>query len=137
MLSKWPEEELVPGFKAAMLRYLAGVERLSFEFTDLLAEALGLPPDALKAFYETEKPVQHWAKVVKYPALENLSSDQGVGPHFDAGFLTFVSSSLAVAMIESHCVRLSCSKRHTMQVCRYRTYLESGSMLLPFPARSW
>ena len=80
-----------------MLRYLAGVEKLSFEFTNLLAEALRLPPDALKAFYETEMPVQHWAKVVKYPALDNLSSDQGVGPHFDAGFLTFVGTLIANA----------------------------------------
>ncbi|KAH9932496.1 uncharacterized protein B0H18DRAFT_1083252 [Fomitopsis serialis] len=88
--AQWPEDELLPGFKAAMLRYLAGVEMLSYEFTNLLAEAFGLPLDALKAFYETEMPVQHWAKVVKYPALDNLSSDQGVGPHFDAGFLTFL-----------------------------------------------
>ena len=30
-------------------------------------------------------------KIVKYPAfVENIASDQGVGPHYDAGFLTFV-----------------------------------------------
>ena len=30
-------------------------------------------------------------QIVKYPTRDEVSSDQGVGPHFDAGFLTFVS----------------------------------------------
>ena len=134
---QWPEEELIPGFKAVMLRYLAGVEKLSFEFTNLLAEALGLPSDALKAFYETEMPVQHWAKVVKYPALDNLSSDQGVGPHFDAGFLTFVGKFIAKVASETHNVPCSYCKRLPTQASRCRTYLENGLTPLRFPARSW
>lgn len=118
-----------------MLRYLAAVEKLSFEFTNLLAEALGLPPDALKAFYETEIPVQHWAKVVKYPALDNLSSDQGVGPHFDAGFLTFVSWFM-IAPKRVIDVSHSCCKRLPMRASRCRICLGNGSMHLRFLARS-
>lgn len=74
-----------------MHRYLAQVEKLSYEFIGLLAEALELPQDALKQFYEKDGLTQHRAKVVKYPPQDNLSSNQGVGPHFDGGFLTFVS----------------------------------------------
>jgi len=88
--AQWPDEDLLPGFKESMLRYLAQVEKLSYEFIGLLGEALGLSQDALKAFYEADGPTQHRAKVVKYPALDNLSSNQGVGPHFDGGFLTFL-----------------------------------------------
>lgn len=73
-----------------MLRYLKQVERLSYEFIALLAEAFGLPRDALATFFENDGHMQHRAKVVRYPALDALASDQGVGPHFDGGFLTFV-----------------------------------------------
>ncbi len=30
-------------------------------------------------------------QIVKYPTRDEVASEQGVGPHFDAGFLTFVS----------------------------------------------
>jgi len=33
-------------------------------------------------------------QIVKYPTRDEVASEQGVGPHFDAGFLTFVSSRL-------------------------------------------
>ncbi len=32
--------------------------------------------------------------IVKYPTLDEVTSEQGVGPHFDANFLTFVSPPL-------------------------------------------
>ena len=87
---QWPDEDLVPGFKETYLRYLAQVEKLSFEFTRLIEEAFELPVGALDRFFDKGN-LQHRAKVVKYPAPEDLSSNQGVGPHFDGGFLTFVS----------------------------------------------
>ena len=75
-----------------MLKYLAQVHALSVDFTHLLSEALGLPPTELDQFYDTPENMQHWSKIVKYPSLddEKLSSNQGVGPHFDSGFLTFL-----------------------------------------------
>ncbi|KAI0929810.1 hypothetical protein AcV5_006676 [Taiwanofungus camphoratus] len=88
--AQWPDEDLLPGFKGTMLRYLTQVEQLSYEFIALLAEAFGLSPDALKPCFEVDAPLQHRAKVVKYPALDHVSSNQGVGPHFDGGFLTFL-----------------------------------------------
>jgi len=88
--SQWPEEEDVPGFKATYLRYLAAVESLSYEFTGLVAEALGLPSDGLARFYGARERTQHRSKIVKYPTRDEVASDQGVGPHFDSGFLTFL-----------------------------------------------
>ncbi|KDQ55561.1 hypothetical protein JAAARDRAFT_691380 [Jaapia argillacea MUCL 33604] len=88
--AQWPKEDTMPGFRATMLRYLKQVEALSYEFINLLAEAFGLPPDALDQFYDRHGSMQHRAKVVKYPALDILDSNQGVGPHYDAGFLTFL-----------------------------------------------
>ncbi|KAH8107671.1 hypothetical protein BXZ70DRAFT_912022 [Cristinia sonorae] len=88
--AQWPDEELVPGFKSTFLRYLSQVEKLSFEFTRLIEEAFELPPHTLDKFFPPDGRVQHRAKVVKYPAPADASSNQGVGPHFDGGFLTFL-----------------------------------------------
>lgn len=74
-------------------RYLDQVQELSYKFSSLIAESFGLGSDGLSQFYETPELMQHRAKIVQYPVVEG-SSDQGVGPHYDAGFLTFVSVSL-------------------------------------------
>ncbi|TFK90634.1 Clavaminate synthase-like protein [Polyporus arcularius HHB13444] len=92
---QWPPEELIPGFKETYLRYLAQVEQLSYEFISLMAEAFELSEDALSPFFNgSTKPesgvMQHRSKIVKYPARKEGESDQGVGPHFDGGFLTFL-----------------------------------------------
>jgi hypothetical protein len=49
-----------------MLRYLAQVEVLSNEFIGLVAEAFGLPAEAMDVFFEEHKQgwMQHRAKVV-------------------------------------------------------------------------
>ena len=45
------------------MRYLAAVEDLSNEFTELVAEALGLPSDGLTQFYGARDRIQHRSKV--------------------------------------------------------------------------
>ncbi len=64
-----------------------------------MAEAFELSEDALSPFFNgSTKPesgiMQHRSKIVKYPARKEGESDQGVGPHFDGGFLTFVRARL-------------------------------------------
>ncbi|KAL5507575.1 hypothetical protein ACEPAH_7031 [Sanghuangporus vaninii] len=89
--SQFPDEQDVPGFKATISEYYARLTDLSYELIGLLSEALGLPPDALSAYFESPEKIQHRGKIVKYPAPESESdSSQGVGPHFDAGFLTLL-----------------------------------------------
>jgi isopenicillin N synthase-like dioxygenase len=87
---KWPDEELIPGFRGIMETYLEEVEQLGYKFSSLLAEALGLGPKGLEHFYDTQNMMQHRGKIVKYPVVTG-DNDQGVGPHYDSGFLTFVS----------------------------------------------
>jgi len=86
---QWPDEKLIPGFKEVLERYLDQVQELSYKFSSLIAESFGLGSDGLSQFYETPELMQHRAKIVQYPVVEG-SSDQGVGPHYDAGFLTFL-----------------------------------------------
>jgi hypothetical protein len=60
---QWPDEEDVEGFKETYLRYLGEVENLGYEFVQLVAEALGLPPDGLARFYDAPERMQHRSKV--------------------------------------------------------------------------
>ena len=53
----------MPGFKTAFVRYLTAVESLSYEFVQLVAEALGLAPDGLARFFDARERMQHRAKV--------------------------------------------------------------------------
>jgi isopenicillin N synthase-like dioxygenase len=61
--SQWPEAKAVPGFKETLREYLCQLDKLSFAFSDLLAEALGLAPGALEPFYDKLNGVEHRAKV--------------------------------------------------------------------------
>ena len=56
---KWPDEELIPGFRDVLERYLGQVEDLSHRFSSLIAEAFGLGPDGLAQFYGIPPFVQH------------------------------------------------------------------------------
>ncbi|KAH8829153.1 Clavaminate synthase-like protein [Flagelloscypha sp. PMI_526] len=88
--SQWPDESLLPGFQDMYNTYLDAVSQLSMEFVVLLAQALGLEPQALLNFYDQPELMQHRSKIVQYPLIEEGDDDQGVGPHYDAGFLTFL-----------------------------------------------
>ncbi|KAA8641292.1 hypothetical protein EYZ11_002426 [Aspergillus tanneri] len=89
--NQWPDETAIPGFRHALESYLAEVGPLADEFQTLVAEALDLPPDALKPYFEL--PSQHKLKLVKYPPPPPASTEeetQGVGAHKDSEFLTFL-----------------------------------------------
>ncbi|KID95662.1 Oxoglutarate/iron-dependent oxygenase, partial [Metarhizium majus ARSEF 297] len=101
--SQWPDEEDVPGFRHATETYLESVGDLGRAMTHLVAEALGLEPFALDRFFLHELP-RNKLSVVRYCAPEDLPSldstlddvchgdggFQGVGPHKDGGFLTYL-----------------------------------------------
>ncbi|EIN12096.1 Clavaminate synthase-like protein [Punctularia strigosozonata HHB-11173 SS5] len=88
--SQWPDDNVLPGFKDTLRRYLDRVENLSYEIMSLSAEALGLPPQAFEPLFGEPGTVMHRAKLVKYPTQDAVETDQGVGPHFDGGFLTLL-----------------------------------------------
>lgn len=78
-----------------METYLSEISALSLSFNSLIAEALELPPTAFDKFFDV--PQQNKLKLVKYPSppAEILTSSggaavQGVGPHQDGSFLTYL-----------------------------------------------
>ncbi|KAH6885609.1 iron/ascorbate oxidoreductase [Coprinopsis sp. MPI-PUGE-AT-0042] len=92
---QWPPESLIPGFRRTLTAYLDAVQQLSMAFSSLVSEALGLGPDGLSRFYDRDELMQHRAKIVKYPVPVDGKISQGVGPHYDAGFLTFLLQASA------------------------------------------
>lgn len=129
---KWPDEELIPGFRETMETYLEEVEKLGYKFSSLLAEALGLGPKGLEHFYDTQDMMQHRGKIVKYPVITG-SNDQGVGPHYDAGFLTLVCIPNSPPP-GRHTYRffISFCKPRLIEACKCRISLGNGSTLLLF-----
>lgn len=75
-----------------MEAYISEASDLSASFTRLIAEALDLCPSAFDQAFD--HPQQHKLKLINYPPPPTTSSDetgfQGVGPHKDSGFLTFL-----------------------------------------------
>lgn len=56
------------------------MNKLSMDFTSLIAEALGMEADAFARFFDDEQ--SHKMKLVKYPPTSDKG--QGVGPHKDS-----------------------------------------------------
>ncbi|KAJ5480626.1 hypothetical protein N7530_006135 [Penicillium desertorum] len=90
--NQWPDETAIPGFREAFDTYLSEVSSLAELFPGLIAEALDLPSTAFNQVFDT--PQQHKLKLIKYPPPPGTSNEepgfQGVGPHKDSGFLTFL-----------------------------------------------
>lgn len=95
----WPSASYLPNFKPVYTEYITLMGRISIFFTSLIAEAIGLKPDAFEKYFEKEQ--QHKLKIVKYPDLKDLglwkegdSSEglhgQGVGPHKDSMFTSYL-----------------------------------------------
>lgn len=66
---------------------------ISVYFTTLIAEAIGLKPNAFDKYFEKDQ--QHKLKIVKYPDLKELGlgdkvEGQGVGPHKDSMFTSYL-----------------------------------------------
>ncbi|KAL4995147.1 hypothetical protein BDV10DRAFT_196937 [Aspergillus recurvatus] len=86
--NQWPDENAIPGFRQSVEAYLTELSPVAENFQVLIAEALDLPPTALKQFFDN--PVQQKMKLIKYPPPPSDAESQGVGPHKDSEFLTFL-----------------------------------------------
>ncbi|KFY44695.1 hypothetical protein V495_03305, partial [Pseudogymnoascus sp. VKM F-4514 (FW-929)] len=81
----WPSPALLPDFRSTFEDYMARMGDVSMFFTTLIAEAIGLPPNAFAHYFDDSQ--QHKLKIVKYPDLAELGisgQGQGVGPHKDS-----------------------------------------------------
>ncbi|KAJ3980024.1 Clavaminate synthase-like protein [Lentinula detonsa] len=88
----WPPEQELPGFRDTMLTYYNHVEDLSYKFTRLVSEALGLGPDALDIFFDQDHGnLQPRCKILRYPGTPDSGEPgSGIAAHVDGSFLTYL-----------------------------------------------
>jgi len=83
--TQWPSASHLPNFKPVYSEYINLMGKISIFFTSLIAEAIGLKPDAFDKYFDEDQ--QHKLKIVKYPDLKELGLEglegQGVGKHRD------------------------------------------------------
>jgi isopenicillin N synthase-like dioxygenase len=86
-VNKWPDESLVPGFRAAIERYHSEMLALGLKFVQVYAVALGLPAD----YFEADFVKPEWYSRLNYlPGTEDPADILGVSPHSDHSFLTLL-----------------------------------------------
>lgn len=90
--NQWPSPVYLPEFRPVFEDYMERMSEISTFFTSLIAEALGMPPDAFDRFFDSNQ--QHKLKIVKYPEALTDSDDpldrQGVGPHKDSMLTSYL-----------------------------------------------
>jgi isopenicillin N synthase-like dioxygenase len=81
--TQWPSPSHMPNFRPVFSEYITRMGEIATFFTSLIAEAIGLPPNAFAGYFDEDQ--QHKLKIVKYPDLKELGLEgQGVGPHKDS-----------------------------------------------------
>lgn len=91
--NQWPSPTHLPTFRPTLETYMHQMSSISIFFTSLIAEAIGLPPNAFDTYFSPGQ--QHKLKVVKYPDLKELglpplAQGQGVGPHKDSMLTSYL-----------------------------------------------
>ncbi|KAK3354038.1 2OG-Fe(II) oxygenase superfamily [Lasiosphaeria hispida] len=87
--SQWPST--LPTFQPAIEAYRTAVSSLASTFTPLIEAALSLPPSSLTTLFN-DNPFSR-LKITSYPPptpSPSLSPFQGVGPHKDGAFMTYL-----------------------------------------------
>jgi isopenicillin N synthase-like dioxygenase len=88
--NQWPQT--LPQLRPILLAWQAAMTEVAVKLLRAFAEALGQSPDVFEPIYRSA-PNQH-IKIIRYPGRDSDSdvaaSGQGVGPHKDSGFLSFI-----------------------------------------------
>lgn len=91
----WPDSEALPLFRPRVERYLGKMTQLSVTIRKLLAVALELDENAFEHLFKENQ--QCKMKLISYPDCSEISQSdsvsseiQGVGPHRDSDFITFI-----------------------------------------------
>ena len=86
--NQWPPENLVPGFRAAMERYVSELTGLAHTLVGLIAAALNVPRDELMTHFA--KPTT-FLRLLRYPPQRQEDGLFGSAPHTDYGFITLLA----------------------------------------------
>ena len=86
--NQWPDETLVPGFRATIETYVAQMNALGRQMLDAITLALGMPRNSIASFFE--KPTT-FLRLLHYPTQREEDGLFGSAPHTDYGFITLLA----------------------------------------------
>lgn len=101
----WPNEALLPNYRSTIESYFNRMIQFNYEFLSDITSLIGLPEGLFNKYFNQDLKKQcHKMKLIYYPDLEQLAQNneitplvenekplgQGVGPHRDGGFITFI-----------------------------------------------
>ncbi len=84
--NQWPDEQVVPGFRAHMADYFERMAAVADTLLEVFSIGLQLEPDHLRYVFG-DRPLS-FVKLINYPPTP--PDGAGVNPHHDAGFLTLL-----------------------------------------------
>ena len=88
--NQWPDEALLPGFRANVLEYAEVMDGFTRRFLPVVAAALDLPPDWFDdAFTDS----QFTFRLSHYPPVAAEPNQFGIAPHSDSNFMTFLAQT--------------------------------------------
>lgn len=91
--NQWPDEALLPGFRADVVAYCDAMEALALSLLPLYARALKLAPTWFDAGFT--KPM-YTLRMTHYPPVPEPAVEDNqfaIAPHTDSGFLTLLAQS--------------------------------------------
>lgn len=89
--NQWPDEAVLPGFRAACSAYYEAMDRFCHDrLLPLVGVALGLGPDHFQPCFD---PSLATLRLSHYPAVEAAEDQWGIDPHTDAGFMTLLPAN--------------------------------------------
>jgi len=84
--NQWPDEALLPGFRATVNDYFERLSALSRQLLRVMSLALGLDELHIERVFGANP--SPYLKLIRYP--QTAAGGQGVGTHKDSGFLTLL-----------------------------------------------
>lgn len=86
--NQWPEDAVLPGFRATIEGYIDAMSTLARKMARAISVSLGLAPDSLDRFFDDPTVFLRLLHYPPQPAEEGLF---GSAPHTDYGFITLLA----------------------------------------------
>ncbi len=92
--NQWLPEDILPGYRADVERWMKEAAALADSLLELLAEGLGLAPDHITRLFGEQR--MSLTKLIHYPATPQGAA--GVNAHHDTGFLTLLAAGTVAGL---------------------------------------
>lgn len=86
--NQWPEDQVLPGFRATIDGYVEAMSLLGRKMARAISISLGLPADSLDRFFEDPT---IFLRLLHYPPQPPEDGLFGSAPHTDYGFITLLA----------------------------------------------